>query len=182
MNSQATGFGQSGLSILGGVAAAAGGPAGVGAAVGASTLSALLGAAQSAFGAGAAPAAIYGLISRVQAAWLAAMPAPMSTADAFALVEAFAEQCSLPNIQRAVMEAMTAVPVAASVAPAVAEVALPTRTAPRLSSGSRASRVRTNQPQSSYLQQEWQAMQAAGGRAAYERRVIVPRICIGSCG
>ncbi len=114
MDAQATGFGAQGLALLGGVAAAAGGPVGAGAAAGASTLSALLGAAQSSFGAGANPAAIWGLISRIQAAWLAAMPVPLTTADAFALVESFSEQCSLPAIQQAVMAAMMGVPVTAA--------------------------------------------------------------------
>jgi hypothetical protein len=116
MNAQATGFGAQGLALLGGVAGATGTPEGAIAAAGASALSAALGAAQSSFGAGASPAATWGLISRIQAAWLAAMPTPLTTADAYALVEAFAEQCSLPAIQRAVIEAMSAVPVVATVA------------------------------------------------------------------
>ncbi len=122
MNAQATGFGTQGLAVLGGVAAAAGGPAGAGAAAGMAALSGLLGAAQSSFGAGANPAMIWGLISRVQAAWLAAMPTPLTVADAYALVESFAEQCSLPAIQRSVMEAMSSVPVGVAL-PAVASPA-----------------------------------------------------------
>jgi hypothetical protein len=180
MNSQSTGFGQSALSIGAGIAAAAGGPAGAGAAAGASALSALLGAAQASFGAGASPAAIWGLISRMQAAWLAAMPIPLTTADAYALVEAFAEQCSLPAIEGAVMAAMAAVPVTAAVArpategsPALPQALSPTaprkqRSPSRPAASREAASPETSSPRDCYM-------------SVMGCRVAIPRVCIGSC-
>lgn len=182
INSQTSGFGQQGLSILGGLAAAAGGPAGAGAAAGASAIAALLGAAQNSFGAGASPAAIWGLVSRIQAAWLAAMPTPLTTADAYALVEAFAEQCSLPAIQQAVVQAMMMVPVTASVAAAQqagmtpvpqssASAFLPKTSAPKRLARERVSRAVPNQPISSSPLPCYMTIMGC--------RVAIPRVTIG---
>jgi hypothetical protein len=181
MNSQATGFGTQGLSILGGVAAAAGGPAGAGAAAGASAIAALLGAAQNSFGAGASPAAIWGLVSRIQAAWLAAMPTPITTADAYALVEAFAEQCSLPAVQQAMVQAMMMVPVTASVpAPPPspqAEIGLSTTTPQPLS------RARTQYKQAQTPTSRSKTPPSFAPQDCYMTimgcRVAIPRVVIG---
>jgi hypothetical protein len=108
------------LSTLGGIAGAAAGgtPYGAAVSVGASALASILSGSAASL-AGSTPSSIYGLISRVEQAWLAAMPVPITSADAFALVEKFAEQCNLPNIQNAVIQALNAVPVSAAAAPAI---------------------------------------------------------------
>jgi hypothetical protein len=177
---QQTHFGTQALTMLGGVAAAAGGPVGAGAAVGASALANLLGSAQASFGAGSNPAAIYGLVSRIQGTWLAAMPSPVTSADAYALVEAFTEQCNLPAIQNAVMQALNAVPVSAAVPASVPSVAasqgsleLYTPSTPERSSRSRrAHRLTPSMPQTSDLQRAWES----SGRPYTEPQSFAGRI------
>ncbi len=192
-NSQASSFGTQALSTIGGIGAATGTPPGVGVAAGMAALSGILGAAQSSFGAGANPAAIYGLIERVQQAWLAVMPAPLTSADAYALVESFAEQCSLPNIQNAVTMALTSVPVVSAhsswvapralehswLAPAAA-VSDPQRIPRSHTQSMRRPKILQSTDQSSPISQQWDTVTRLG-RAEAERRIIPPQVCVGGC-
>lgn len=188
MNAQGTSFGASALSMIGGAASAVGavgGPAGAGIGAGASLLASLLGQAQASFGAGSNPAAVYSLVQRVQQAWLEAMPTPLTDADAFALVEDFAQRCQLPGILTAVADAMHAATVTALPAPADARSLNRSATAPGrmrlpvVSIGPPRPFMLAQQPAHetgrpsdraarTRLRMEHEAMVKAGGRNAYE--------------
>ncbi len=176
---QATSFGASALSMIGGAASAVGvvgGPAGAGIGAGASLLASLLGQAQASFGAGSNPAAIYSLVQRVQQAWLEAMPTPLTEADAFALVEDFVQKCELPGILSAVADAMHGATVTAAapqpqllaqdaVTVARARIRLPVVTvAPRQEP---ANKPRRDDAVRARLRREHEAIRRAG-RNAYE--------------
>jgi hypothetical protein len=185
MNAQGTAFGTSALSMLGGAASMAGGPAGAGIGAGASLLASLLGQAQASFGAGSNPTAVYSLVRRVQQAWIEAMPTPLTEADAFALVEDFAQKCELPGILTAVADAMHAVDVTA-VAPAIpvaqnaadqSVAAIPRRMRlPVVRIGSPRQFMLAQEPTPTpkpyayraNLSREHDAIKQAGGRNAYE--------------
>ena len=55
----------------------------------------------------------YGLVRKVQQAWLAAATTPTTKAEAHMLVEDFAEKCQLPDIKKAVADAVASAPVKA---------------------------------------------------------------------
>ncbi len=99
------------LSLAGTAAGVAGGPIGAGAAAATSMGSAALGAVQANQPGGAMPAAIYTLVQRQLRAYVAAMPAPRTVADAAALIESAAEYCQGPGIAGTIMAAMITVPV-----------------------------------------------------------------------
>jgi len=173
-NSQTSAFGQQLLSLAGGAAAAAGG-AGVGAAT--SLLSSVMGSAQATLGVSASPVTMWGLEKRMQAAWLSAMHAPMTDADALAMVQSFAEECSLPNIlwagQTAINSAtVTAAPQEPAQVVQVAQVPAPSAPPPR-------KRLRTATPAEDRLEAERQAI-ARYGRATVEGgRVPLPVVRVG---
>ncbi len=102
-----------GLGTLIGVAGAAGGPYGAGAAAGMGALTSLLNNSQQNAPAGIDPVATYGLVRKVTQAWLSMAPTPASKAEAFMLVEDFAEKCQLPEIRSAIVAAVMTAPVRA---------------------------------------------------------------------
>jgi hypothetical protein len=181
VEAQQSRFGGQALTVLGGVAAAAGGPAGVGAAVGASALANILGAYQANSPAGLNPAATYGLIARIQQAWVAAMPTPLTTADAYQLVEAFSEQCNLPNIQSAVTQALNTVPVSAA-APISAPppVALTAPAAPPMSQPQ--SRAKTSQAARLPRAQSQTIQPSSSLQQERPFTARIPRVTIGQSG
>jgi hypothetical protein len=110
------------LGLIGAAAGAAGGPIGAGAAAAAGFGSATLGNLQTNSAAGIDPVVTYGLVRKVQQAWLAAATIPTTKAEAYLLVEDLAEKCQLPDIKKAVADAVASAPVKA--APAAANFSL----------------------------------------------------------
>ena len=109
--------------MLGAAAGAAGGPIGAGAAAAAGFGSATVGNIQANSAVGIDPVVTYGLVRKVQQAWLAGAAMPTTKAEAYMLVEDFAEKCQLPDIKKAVADAVTSAPVKVA----------PTASTPRLS-------------------------------------------------
>jgi len=101
------------LGLIGAAMGAAGGPIGAGAAAAAGFGSATIGNIQANSAAGIDPVATYGLVRKVQQAWLAAATAPTTKAEAYLLVEDFAEKCQLPDIRKAVADAVASASVKA---------------------------------------------------------------------
>jgi hypothetical protein len=101
------------LGLIGAAVGAAGGPIGAGAAAAAGFGSATIGNIQANSAAGIDPIVTYGLVRKVQQAWLAAATAPTTKAEAYLLVEDFAEKCLLPDIKKAVSDAIASAPVKA---------------------------------------------------------------------
>lgn len=103
------------LGLLGTAAGVAGGPAGAGAAAATGFGAATVGNLQANAPGGIDPVVTYGLVRKVQQAWLAAVASPITKADAYMLVEDYAEKCQLPDIKRAIADAVTSAPVRAVV-------------------------------------------------------------------
>ena len=101
------------LGLIGTAVGAAGGPIGAGAAAAAGFGSATIGNFQANSAVGTDPVVTYGLVRKVQQAWLAAATAPTTKAEAYLLVEDFAEKCQLPDIKKAVADAVASAPVKA---------------------------------------------------------------------
>src|SRR5438132_11362977 len=101
------------LGLIGAAAGAAGGPIGAGAAAAAGFGSATIGNIQANSAVGTDPVVTYGLVRKVQQAWLAAAATPTTKAEAYLLVEDFAEKCQLPDIKKAVADAVASAPVKA---------------------------------------------------------------------
>jgi hypothetical protein len=101
------------LGLIGAAGGAAGGPIGAGAAAAAGFGSATIGNIQANSAVGTDPVVTYGLVRKVQQAWLAAATAPTTKAEAYLLVEDFAEKCQLPDIKKAVADAVASAPVKA---------------------------------------------------------------------
>ena len=101
------------LGMLGAAAGAAGGPIGAGAAAAAGFGSATIGNIQANSAVGIDPVVTYGLVRKVQQAWLAAATTPTTKAEAYLLVEDFAEKCQLPDVKKAVADAVASAPVKA---------------------------------------------------------------------
>ena len=101
------------LGLLGAAAGAAGGPIGAGAAAAAGFGSATIGNIQANSAVGIDPVVTYGLVRKVQQAWLAAATTPTTKAEAYLLLEDFAEKCQLPDIKKAVADAVASAPVKA---------------------------------------------------------------------
>ena len=101
------------LGMLGAAAGAAGGPIGAGAAAAAGFGSATVGNIQANSAVGIDPVVTYGLVRKVQQAWLAAATTPTTKAEAYLLVEDFAEKCQLPDVKKAVADAVASAPVKA---------------------------------------------------------------------
>src|SRR5216683_1999997 len=99
------------LGLIATAAGAAGGPIGAGAAAAAGFGSATIGNIQANSAVGIDPVVTYGLVRKVQQAWLAAAATPTTKAEAYLLVEDFAEKCQLPDIKKAVADAITSAPV-----------------------------------------------------------------------
>ena len=99
------------LGLIGAAAGAAGGPVGAGAAAATGFGSATIGNIQANSAVGIDPVVTYGLVRKVQQAWLAAAATPTTKAEAYLLVEDFAEKCQLPDIKKAVADAVTSAPV-----------------------------------------------------------------------
>ena len=97
------------LGAGGGMAAIAGGPAGMGAAAGAGLLSSILGVAQANSPIGNDPVAAYGLVLKMRQTWQAGAGIPMTREAAWAFVQSYHELCSLSGIRLAMhMAALTA--------------------------------------------------------------------------
>ena len=111
------------LGLIGTAVGAAGGPIGAGAAAAAGFGSATIGNIQANSAVGIDPVVTYGLVRKVQQAWLAGAAMPTTKAEAYMLVEDFAEKCQLPDIKKAVADAVTSAPVKVA----------PTASTPRLS-------------------------------------------------
>jgi hypothetical protein len=90
------------LGLISAAAGAAGGPIGAGAAAATGFGSATIGNIQANSAVGIDPVVTYGLVRKVQQAWLAAAATPTTKAEAYLLVEDFAEKCQLPDIKKAV--------------------------------------------------------------------------------
>jgi hypothetical protein len=101
------------LGLIGSAVGAAGGPIGAGAAAAAGFGSATIGNIQANSAVGIDPVVTYGLVRKVQQAWLAAATTPATKAEAYLLVEDFAEKCQLPDIKKAVADAVASAPVKA---------------------------------------------------------------------
>lgn len=101
------------LALIGVAAGAAGGPIGAGAAAATGFGSATIGNIQANSAVGIDPVVTYGLVRKVQQAWLAAAATPTTKAEAYLLVEDFAEKCQLPDIKKAVADAVASAPVKA---------------------------------------------------------------------
>ena len=101
------------LGLIGTAVGAAGGPIGAGAAAAAGFGSATIGNIQTNSAVGIDPVVTYGLVRKVQQAWLAAATTPATKAEAYLLVEDFAEKCQLPDIKKAVADAVASAPVKA---------------------------------------------------------------------
>jgi hypothetical protein len=101
------------LGLIGAAAGAAGGPIGAGAAAATGFAAATLGNLQANSSVGIDPVATYGLVRKMQQAWLAAAAMPTTKAEAYLLVEDFAEKCQLPDIKKAVADAVASAPVKA---------------------------------------------------------------------
>src|SRR5438132_2115266 len=101
------------LGLIGAAAGAAGGPIGAGAAAATGFGAATIGNLQANSAAGIDPVATYGLVRKMQQAWLAAAAMPTTKAEAYLLVEDFAEKCQLPEIKKAVADAVASAPVKA---------------------------------------------------------------------
>ena len=99
------------LGILGAAAGAAGGPIGAGAAAAAGFGAATVGNLQANSNAGIDPTVTYGLVRKVQQTWLAGAVLPTTKAEAYMLVEDFSEKCQLPEIKKAVADAVSTAPV-----------------------------------------------------------------------
>src|SRR6202023_851058 len=102
-----------GWGLIGTAVGAAGGPIGAGAAAAAGFGSATIGNIQANSAVGIDPVVTYGLVRKVQQAWLAAATPPATKAEAYLLVEDFAEKCQLPDIKKAVADAVASAPVKA---------------------------------------------------------------------
>jgi hypothetical protein len=101
------------LGLIGAAVGAAGGPIGAGAAAATGFGSATIGNIQANSAVGTDPVVTYGLVRKVQQAWLAAAIPPTTKAEAYMLVEDFAEKCQLPDIKKAVADAVASAPVKA---------------------------------------------------------------------
>src|SRR5262249_43998415 len=101
------------LGLIGAAAGAAGGPIGAGAAASTALGSATIGNIQAHSAVGIDPVVTYGLVRKVQQAWLAVATTPATKAEAYLLVEDFAEKCQLPDIKKAVADAVASAPVKA---------------------------------------------------------------------
>jgi hypothetical protein len=101
------------LGLIGAAVGAAGGPIGASAAAAAGFGSATIGNIQTNSAVGIDPVVTYGLVRKVQQAWLAAATTPTTNAEAYLLVEDFAEKCQLPDIKKAVADAVASAPVKA---------------------------------------------------------------------
>jgi hypothetical protein len=101
------------LGLIGAALGAAGGPIGAGAAAATGFGSATIGNIQANSTVGIDPVVTYGLVRKVQQAWLAAAATPTTKAEAYLLVEDFAEKCQLPDIKKAVADAVASAPVKA---------------------------------------------------------------------
>ncbi len=101
------------LGLIGAAAGAAGGPFAAGAAAAAGFGSATIGNVQANSAVGIDPVVTYGLVRKVQQAWLAAATIPTTKAEAYLLVEDFAEKCQLPDVKKAVADAVASAPVKA---------------------------------------------------------------------
>jgi hypothetical protein len=101
------------LGLIGAAAGAAGGPIGAGAAAATGFGAATIGNLQANSAVGIDPVATYGLVRKMQQAWLAAAAPPTTKAEAYMLVEDFAEKCQLPDIKKAVADAVASAPVKA---------------------------------------------------------------------
>jgi len=101
------------LGLIGAAAGAAGGPIGAGAAAATGFGSATIGNIQANSAVGIDPVVTYGLVRKVQQAWLAAATTPTTKAEAYLLVEDFAEKCQLPDVKKAVADAVASAPVKA---------------------------------------------------------------------
>ena len=98
------------LGLIGAAAGAAGGPiAAAATGFGAATI----GNIQANSAVGIEPVVTYGLVRKVQQAWLAAATTPTTKAEAYLLLEDFAEKCQLPDIKKAVADAVASAPVKA---------------------------------------------------------------------
>jgi hypothetical protein len=86
---------------------------GAGAAAAAGFGSATIGNIQANSAVGIDPVVTYGLVRKVQQAWLAAATTPNTKAEAYLLVEDFAEKCQLPDVKKAVADAVASAPVKA---------------------------------------------------------------------
>jgi hypothetical protein len=118
------------LGMLGAAAGAAGGPIGAGAAAAAGFGSATIGNIQANSAVGIDPVVTYGLVRKVQQAWLAAATTPTTKAEAYLLVEDFAEKCQLPDVKKAVADAVASAPVKA--VPAASTFSLSTQPSRRV--------------------------------------------------
>jgi hypothetical protein len=87
------------LGLIGAAAGIAGGPIGAGAAAATGFGSATIGNIQANSTVGIDPVVTYGHVRKVQQAWLAAATTPTTKAEAYLLVEDFAEKCQLPDIK-----------------------------------------------------------------------------------
>ena len=103
----------SGVGIGTAAAGLAGGPGGALAAGALGLLGTGIGALQASAPAGGDPSSTYGLVTRMQQAWLAKAPTPISPVDAYMLVESYAELCDLPSIQESVRQAVATASVTA---------------------------------------------------------------------
>jgi len=101
------------LGLIGAAAGAAGGPIGAGAAAATGFGSATIGNIQANSTVGIDPVVTYGLVRKVQQAWLAAATTPTTKAEAYLLVEDFAEKCQLPDVKKVVADAVASAPVRA---------------------------------------------------------------------
>jgi hypothetical protein len=101
------------LGLIGAAVGAAGGAIGAGAAAATGFGSATIGNIQANSAVGTDPVVTYGLVRKVQQAWLAAAIPPTTKAEAYMLVEDFAEKCQLPDIKKAVADAVASAPVKA---------------------------------------------------------------------
>jgi hypothetical protein len=99
--------------MIGTAAGAAGGPIGAGVAAAPGFSSATIGNIQANSAVGIDPVVTYGLVRKVQQAWLAAATTPTTKAEAYLLVEDFAEKCQLPDVKKAVADAVASAPVKA---------------------------------------------------------------------
>jgi hypothetical protein len=99
--------------MIGTAAGAAGGPIGAGVAAAPGFSSATIGNIQANSAVGIDPVVTYGLVRKVQQAWLAGATTPTTKAEAYMLVEDFAKKCQLPDIKKAVADAVTSAPVKA---------------------------------------------------------------------
>src|ERR1700737_5011047 len=101
------------LGLIGAAVGAAGGPIGAGAAAAAGFGSATIGNIQTNSAVGIDPVVTYGLVRKVQQAWLAAATTPTTKAEAYLLVEDFAEKCQLPDVKKTAAAAVASAPVKA---------------------------------------------------------------------